>query len=152
MKTESVVKLAVPLAVGAAQPMVLREFVFKDSDTDLIPQLGVFGKTSSVVNYALAGGAIALGMYGMMKGKGPLGKKDHGIMALMYGVPALVEGLMLDYMEYSAETVPVVSYAAQQPPRVFNPVPQPMPQRIAAPQAVRSVSVGAPQTAERGVF
>lgn len=93
---EDIVKLAA-MAGGAAQPFILKQYVFKGNDTVLVPQMGQYGKTSSVVNMAASGVAIAAALVGKYMHKG-LTRSEYQDIALSYGVPALTTGLLLDFM------------------------------------------------------
>ena len=142
----------VALAGGAAQPFILKEYVFKDDDPLLIPDLDKYGKTSSVVNMVAGGVAVAAALIGKYMHKGLI-KEDYQDLALSYGVPALTVGLLLDYMNYAPGPETVV------PSRVAS-------RMVSAPRMVSaSRAMSAPvvvtrgpysgkkqETAERGVY
>lgn len=148
MDSMELVKTVAP-AVGVAQPFLLRNMVFAGTDTVLVPQMGKYGKTSSVVNMATSGTAIVAAMVGKHMHKG-VTNAEHQDILLAYGVPALATGLLLDYFEgavpagapmrmSAARTVGVASAAGA--PMVVRPYGGGMSQ-------VRST----PRTAERGVY
>lgn len=132
---EDVVKL-VAMAGGAAQPFILKQYVFKGNDTVLVPQMGQYGKTSSIVNMAASGVAIAAALVGKYMHKG-LTREDHQDIALAYGVPALTVGLLMDYM------------GASLPAGMFVPSRA---RAVSAPVVVGSGYGRRQETAERGVY
>lgn len=144
MDSMELVKTVAP-AVGVAQPFLLRNMVFAGTDTVLVPQMGKYGKTSSVVNMATSGAAIVAAMVGKHMRQG-VTNPEHQDILLAYGVPALATGLLLDYFEGATP----VSMGA--PMRVASAgaraVSAPMVVRPYGGAQVRST----PRTAERGVF
>ena len=140
MDTENLKLVA--MAGGAAQPFILKEYVFKGTDTLLVPQMGKFGKTSSVVNMAAGGVAVAAALIGKFMHKG-LTREDYQDLALSYGVPALTVGLLLDYMNYTPGAAMVSRMVSS--PRAMS---------MSAPVVVtRGPYSGKRQeTAERGVY
>ena len=140
MDSMELVKTVAP-AVGVAQPFLLRNMVFAGTDTVLVPQMGKYGKTSSVVNMATSGTAIVAAMVGKHMHKG-VTNAEHQDILLAYGVPALATGLLLDYFEGAVPAgAPMRMSAAR---------------AAAAPMVVRPYG-GAqvrstPRTAERGVY
>lgn len=140
MDTENLKLVA--MAGGAAQPFILKEYVFKGTDTLLVPQMGKFGKTSSVVNMAAGGVAVAAALIGKYMHKG-LTREDYQDLALSYGIPALTVGLLLDYMNYTPGAAMVSRMVSA--PRAMS---------MSAPVVVtRGPYSGKRQeTAERGVY
>lgn len=138
MDTENLKLVA--MAGGAAQPFILKEYVFKGNDTLLVPQMGKYGKTSSVVNMAAGGVAVAAALIGKYMHKG-LTREDYQDLALSYGVPALTVGLLLDYMNYTPGAVMASRMVSA-------------PRAMSAPVVVtRGPYSGKKQeTAERGVY
>jgi len=136
----------VALAGGAAQPFILKEYVFKGNDTLLVPQLEKYGKTSSVVNMAAGGIAVAAALIGKYMHKG-LTREDYQDLALSYGVPALTVGLLLDYMNYTPGAVMASRMVSA--PRMVS-----ASRAMSAPVVVtRGPYSGKKQeTAERGVY
>jgi len=136
----------VALAGGAAQPFILKEYVFKDDDPLLIPDLDKYGKTSSVVNMVAGGVAVAAALIGKYMHKGLI-KEDYQDLALSYGVPALTVGLLLDYMNYTPGAVMASRMVSA--PRMVS-----ASRAMSAPVVVtRGPYSGKKQeTAERGVY
>jgi len=144
MDTENLKLVA--MAGGAAQPFILKEYVFKGNDTLLVPQLEKYGKTSSVVNMAAGGIAVAAALIGKYMHKG-LTREDYQDLALSYGVPALTVGLLLDYMNYTPGAVMASRMVSA--PRMVS-----ASRAMSAPVVVtRGPYSGKKQeTAERGVY
>jgi len=152
MDSMEAVKALAP-AVGAAQPILLKKVVFATSDDVLVPQMGAYGKTSSVVNMAASGAAIAAALVGKYSGK-LVRDREHQDILLAYGIPALTVGLIMDYFE----STPAVSVsrsrarAMETAPRVYMPAPLPItPTPSPAPVVVNQPVVRV-NTAEHGVF
>jgi hypothetical protein len=96
MDQSEVLKLAGATAVGVAQPVILKKMVLGANDTELIPQLGTYGKTSTVITLATSLGAIGASMYGFSRNAPRLLKNDENQQMLMaYGIGALVNEVML---------------------------------------------------------
>lgn len=78
-------------AIGTAQTFLLREFVDKQYGP-VLPQLGAWGYPSVLAGLGIGGITTLLGVAGL-GGYGPL-RGDATIVALAYGIPALVGGVL----------------------------------------------------------
>lgn len=154
MDSMELVKTVAP-AVGVAQPFILRKMVFAGNDTVLVPQMGKYGKTSSVVNMAASGAAIAAAVVGKYMRKG-ITNEEHQDILIAYGVPALATGLLLDYFEGATPTsigAPTRMFArSASAPMVVRPYASESP--VVNPPVVQPPmqSRGTPGTAERNVY
>jgi|WetSurMetagenome_2_1015567.scaffolds.fasta_scaffold582446_1 hypothetical protein len=99
MVNERLVKSMVAVGIGAAQPALLKKFVFPNigGDNVLVPQLGPLGTYSAITTLASAGGAAALAVAGM-KGKGPVRSAETQEYLLEYATAAIVSELVQDYV------------------------------------------------------
>ena len=107
MVNERLVKSMVAVGVGAAQPALLKKFIFPNigGDNVLVPQLGPLGTYSAITTLATAGGAAALAVAGM-KGKGPVRSAETQEYLLEYATAALVSELVQDYVMPMAFAAP----------------------------------------------
>jgi hypothetical protein len=79
-------------AVGVAQTLVIEKFVEPSMPT-LVPQLGAYGKTSTIVGIGAGVAAMALGLYSMKTGKFIRDPRfQYGLMA--YGGTSFAAGLI----------------------------------------------------------
>jgi hypothetical protein len=99
MVNERLIKSMAAVAVGAAQPALLKRFVFPNigGDGTLVPQLGPLGTYSGITTLATSGAAIAAAVMGM-KGKGPAKSADTQEYLLEYATAALVSEIIQDYV------------------------------------------------------
>ena len=71
-------------------------FLFQEVDKHLpsfVPQLGAWGKPSTLLGLGIGGALTALGLYGRYKGGGPL-RGDRADYALAFGIPTLAGGVI----------------------------------------------------------
>ena len=118
MVNPKLIKSLAAVAVGAAQPAILKKYVFPNigGDITLVPQMGALGTYSAITTLATAGGAAALAVAGM-KGMGPARNADLQEYLLEYATAALVSEIVQDYV-MPMTTVSMVSRGAAAPMRV----------------------------------
>ena len=85
------------VAVGVVQPFLLRQYVDTRFGT-LIPQIGAYGTPSALAGFGLGGGALGLGLAGLMMNKGPVRDPQVAKILISYGAAALTTSTVVAYL------------------------------------------------------